>query len=252
MIFPVLGDITNRPNSPRNQIKSSVSNELVKNSIDATMVEKAAAKLKIPRELAIATWVAEEVKSCDIISLNAVTPDEELIVSEEQIEEYMIVSDNFNLRQQMINFSSDSLFEKMRETAVISKEEHFGNCGAKSSVALDALIRRYPEADTKFEIFSITNGQHQFIVIGRDPKSDIADYKTWGPNAYVVDTWANAVYPASQIPVKLHDFTMRDEGANTILGSKLFDPGKQSLSLVLSNLFNSNEVENLTPAQKHF
>lgn len=82
-----------------------------------------------------------------------------------------------------------------------------GNCFEKAAVAAIALANRQAGP---VEIFSQIRSQptfgiadHAFVVIGRDPSSDVRDPKTWGPTAVVVDPWKQQTYPASQheIPV---------------------------------------------------
>lgn len=86
--------------------------------------------------------------------------------------------------------ASKTLAEKARISGV-------GNCGHLSHLAFDFLRQQGP-ASIPYEIFTIVDGDHMFIVIGRLPGSDENDPSTWGPDAVVCDPWAHRCYPASQ------------------------------------------------------
>lgn len=57
------------------------------------------------------------------------------------------------------------------------------------------------------EIFHFTNGDHVFVVLDRDPNSDANSPEKWGENAVVCDPMVGDVYPASETPKRLKDFT---------------------------------------------
>jgi hypothetical protein len=86
--------------------------------------------------------------------------------------------------------------------AVVAKK--FGNCGEISDVVAMELIKlgKQPEV---FGVYHIDDC-HGVAVIGRDPASDPADYKTWGDEAVVIDGQKGIRYPAKDIPLYLTSF----------------------------------------------
>ena len=48
----------------------------------------------------------------------------------------------------------------------------------------------------------IPNGDHMFLVIGRNPYSDPANYISWGSSAVICDPWGGYAIPASEITSK--------------------------------------------------
>lgn len=90
-------------------------------------------------------------------------------------------------------------------SANFAEEAHLGNCSEKCAVALKFLSSCKP-ADFQAEICHILDGDHSFIVLGRKPGSDQADYTTWGPDAVVCDPWTKQCYFARQIPERLKNF----------------------------------------------
>tara|TARA_R110000868_G_scaffold306686_1_gene567912 strand:- start:901 stop:1890 length:990 start_codon:yes stop_codon:yes gene_type:complete len=81
------------------------------------------------------------------------------------------------------------------------KKDPQGNCLEYSFVALDLLHEQSPFINA--ELYTITHGDHLFMVIDRDRASCTDDYQTWGNNAVVVDAWSNAVFSANDIPQHL-------------------------------------------------
>lgn len=86
------------------------------------------------------------------------------------------------------------------------EENKIGNCAEFSYITLKNLVMRN---DYKIygEVYYIENGDHSFLVIGRDPKSSPFKPETWGPNAVICDAWAGDVYLPSEIQTKLHSYT---------------------------------------------
>ncbi|HTM63981.1 MAG TPA: hypothetical protein VL360_05710 [Gammaproteobacteria bacterium] len=82
-----------------------------------------------------------------------------------------------------------------------------GNCDEYASITLE-YVRRL-DSYVRAEIFNIKNGDHAFVVVGRNLNSDEKDFKTWGDEAVVCDAWAGSVFPASEMSVKLGDYKWR-------------------------------------------
>lgn len=82
-----------------------------------------------------------------------------------------------------------------------------GNCGEKAAVAFSLLLE-YPKEGLKklmplsrsipMEIVSLSGSDHTFLVLDRDPKSDLQDMSTWGPNAIILDPWMDSVVSVTE------------------------------------------------------
>lgn len=88
------------------------------------------------------------------------------------------------------------------------KQYSLGNCGDLAMFALLYVLQNGP-ININAEIFQIIEGDHHFLVIGRDPKSDPKKPETWGKNAYICDPWANKVFQASTYREHLKGFKSR-------------------------------------------
>ena len=77
-----------------------------------------------------------------------------------------------------------------------------GNCGEQSTIALLYLKEL---GVSNLDLVFLDNGDHAFVVIGRDPHSDINDFTTWGENAVICDPWGQRYFPASDIVFQLND-----------------------------------------------
>lgn len=96
----------------------------------------------------------------------------------------------------------------------ISIKHKIGNCFPMSVVGLlhgeDLLKLLSEEVDEStlpsIEMFYIKNGDHVFIVIGRDNSSVPNNHLTWGSNAVVCDVWTGGCYPASEIQKNLYTY----------------------------------------------
>lgn len=79
-----------------------------------------------------------------------------------------------------------------------------GNCMEYADLAIAEL--RELDHEVRLEEISFANGDHVFVVIGRNKASDINDVTTWGSHAVVCDAWSGGVYPAYDLPVRLMDY----------------------------------------------
>lgn len=90
-----------------------------------------------------------------------------------------------------------------RSTKIAAKYS-LGNCSEMSFHALLYMVREAP--DISAELYQIANGDHTFLVIGRNGGTREFP-KTWGKNAVICDPWANKVYPAHQYKEHLKNFS---------------------------------------------
>ncbi len=80
------------------------------------------------------------------------------------------------------------------------------------------------------EIFSIEKGDHVFLVIGWDPKTDSDDYRFWGSDIVICDPWSGDFYPASELTKHLRDWVgtyYKDGKLHTLV--RPFKPDVQKL-----------------------
>lgn len=85
--------------------------------------------------------------------------------------------------------------------AFLVEKFNVGNCHEYAYVAISRL--REMDPSHRAEVFLMSNGNHVFVVLDRDPDSDPNDYTTWGQDAVVLDAWASDTFPASDIPNRL-------------------------------------------------
>ncbi len=74
------------------------------------------------------------------------------------------------------------------------KTHHHGNCGERAYILCDKLNKMGIKNHATIQIEGKENYQsHVFNVIGLAPDADVTKPETWGPNAVVVDAWANRI-----------------------------------------------------------
>lgn len=95
--------------------------------------------------------------------------------------------------------------QKYVATIEVTKKHSIGNCKEYAFMALDYMAHDHPEVNA--EVFFIHNGDHNFLVIGRDPKSNPKNPAAWGEHCYICDPWSEVpVYPAAQYQENLKNF----------------------------------------------
>ncbi len=73
----------------------------------------------------------------------------------------------------------------------------YGNCSLISSCIGGQIARIDPEVTVEL-IQADPSVDHSFIVVGRDPKTDVSNPMTWNKSALIVDGWQNIVTEARQ------------------------------------------------------
>lgn len=114
------------------------------------------------------------------------------------------------------------------------------NVGACDEMTAIAFMAGLQKTQAKLDMYSIEDGNHAFLVIGRSLNSDSEDFTTWGPNCVICDPWSRKVYPASQISTMLMGCEpgMRVGGIPVLIP---FNPSMHKLSLLSSNIFSPND-----------
>lgn len=133
-----------------------------------------------------------------------------------------------------------SFFIKVMSIAKVVSRTLIGNCG---EMAYLSLLKGMEKGvwNTHLDVVFIKNGDHVFLVVGRNSMSDPDDYKTWGSSAVVVDPWAGKVYPLSEVEAQLEDYFGFDSKTGEP-GLRPFDPQKQKLEIITGNIFFPQEL----------
>ncbi|OGT42332.1 MAG: hypothetical protein A3F13_06910 [Gammaproteobacteria bacterium RIFCSPHIGHO2_12_FULL_40_19] len=71
-----------------------------------------------------------------------------------------------------------------------------GDCREHSDIVFYYLTEK--KQTVQCDWLGSSNGDHAFILIGRDPASDPTKPATWGKNAVICDAWAGIISPADQ------------------------------------------------------
>lgn len=71
---------------------------------------------------------------------------------------------------------------------------HCGNCGVQSAVAFVRLRDHWKVFPLDW--IQVKQGDHGFVVVGRDGTTNAADPASWNDEAVVCDPWKNLVQPA--------------------------------------------------------
>lgn len=97
--------------------------------------------------------------------------------------------------RQILRFDDDRI-KILKKTVKGVKIYHAGNCGEYTALATNYLYKHnIPLIEAAYILF----GDHAFVIIDRDPTSDINKPSLWGTKAVICDGLANDVYPASEI-----------------------------------------------------
>jgi hypothetical protein len=93
------------------------------------------------------------------------------------------------------------------------------NCGEFSNLTISHLLNLAKGEPHRIERMKFhTPGNHVFIVMDRDAKSDLDNPATWGPHAVIIDTWSGATYPARAVGTNLMSFYQHEyKGRNSNL-----------------------------------
>lgn len=138
-----------------------------------------------------------------------------LAVNDQTYEEIKDVDSKIGNMRALINAQRNTLIFPYTETGTenhvnycfdVIKKMEVGNCAEYSLVGLKLLREHYPHIGG--EVMSLSNGGHEFLVIGRDPNSTPNDWRSWGENAVVVDSWSCQVFRSKDIPkyLQYHKF----------------------------------------------
>ncbi|MBA3814971.1 MAG: hypothetical protein H0X29_00305 [Parachlamydiaceae bacterium] len=147
-------------------------------------------------------------------------------------------------RKELIRLSlkfQDLEFNGLRKRSILEMVRIFekikmGNCSDLALAGLVYALKKNPFQ--RIEKAIIVDGNHAFLVIGREKESNAADYKTWGKNSVICDPWANKCYPVAKVERELYDFLgcYEDESVNERNYNGIrypyvrpFNPLKQSL-----------------------
>ncbi|OCH99478.1 hypothetical protein A8135_07295 [Legionella jamestowniensis] len=135
------------------------------------------------------------------------------------------------------NLLADDIYD-YEKTILFSSKYSLGNCYELAFQAMDYFVTTNQVALTNLEVLSIDGekGDHIFLVVGRDPNSNINDITSWGPEAVICDPWSKQVYPASDYQEKLKTFYRRYNKDGTKTNCIMdYDPTVHTLNVILNN-----------------
>jgi hypothetical protein len=139
--------------------------------------------------------------------------------------------------------SSKNPVDNFFSVVTTSKKYSLGNCHELAFMALHYLVSKYP--DYRSEVVSLGQGNHVFVVIGRDENSEIGNINTWGKDAIICDPWANKIFPASEYLTELKGYKLESQGTfgNKILVNTVQNYNPQLFIPETENLPNSELVK---------
>ncbi len=102
------------------------------------------------------------------------------------------------------NVNSHTKEESLEVQIETVKKYSLGNCGEIARMALYYVVTHHPQVYA--QVYSIGNGDHAFLIIGKKKPLLPMRLETWDEDAYVCDPWSNTVYPVSEWKEKLKDY----------------------------------------------
>jgi len=142
-------------------------------------------------------------------------------------------ADHLPLYQKIVKNSID--MNRYRSFTYIERIENTiefktGNCVEMSEVGF--LYGK--ELHVPIELVKIDpeQGDHVFLIIGRNKKFKLANYKNWGPDAVICDVWAGSYFPASKIKYQMDYIELIHINKMQYTVVRRFDPSKQALHLI--------------------
>ncbi|QRN03561.1 hypothetical protein GH742_06635 [Legionella sp. MW5194] len=145
-----------------------------------------------------------EIKDCrneaDRKKYEHLFTDKEVTYQNEEDDEYCSITAHFTPSVR------NTLLQTYAEIPLAAKK---ANCAEFSDIFVH-LFNKLNLKNERIELFEISNSDHGFVVLSRDPDSNPAQFKTWGDRALVVDVWAGKIYPATSIPEQLSTFSSMD------------------------------------------
>lgn len=156
------------------------------------------------------------------------------------------LSGSFMLEQDYRLFQFETALETISQV---------GNCGELALFAFDYVLRTYPTV--RAEVVQMVNGNHVFVVIGRDPASDINDPSTYGENALICDALEREVYLAKDYRTKLkayvsaHKFNLIDDKKGEFYIVGLDDPKSPPSTWPISAYVCDKNGQRISSAQEY-
>ncbi|MFJ1269163.1 hypothetical protein ACD661_11405 [Legionella lytica] len=115
--------------------------------------------------------------------------------------------------------------------AMVAKELGGGTCDFKSALAAKYLWEHSEEIN-RIELVSALDFQHCYVIINRE--GILADYRTWGENAWIIDPWYGEngiIYPASSFSETIMKIKAFDFNQHMNLKELGYGQGAYTLSL---------------------
>lgn len=147
-------------------------------------------------------FARSRIKFCSTHVIGLISPKYKTIKSECEKNRANYWIENEKLVQQ--DFLHPYLFklQKLRNIVHCTESSSYGRCYEYASLVLFSLLQL--KAGLSIELIYIENGDHVFVVLDRDPLSDLQNAQSWGKNAVVIDAWFGNVFPAADLENQLH------------------------------------------------
>lgn len=141
-----------------------------------------------------------ENSSDDNQKFSGVETDIYLLIDEKIKEEKKRLSSN---DQRLLN--TILIFEYGLE---ITAEHQFGNCGYLAMHALNFILMN---TDLSAELFCNLSGDHTFVVLNRDPDTEISNFSSWNEDVLLCDPWFDATFQKSDLLKYQHSSNLKEQ-----------------------------------------
>lgn len=123
----------------------------------------------------------------------------------------------------------DTTLQFIRE----SSDEILGNCGELAFLAIEYIANRNkvcsPEERIRGELFTIKNGNHDFVVMNRKEDSDPEKPEEWGEECYICDPWTREYYLAKDYKNRLKSLETATDDQKNIDTIRIIKPSSYNL-----------------------
>lgn len=151
-----------------------------------------------------------------------------------EIQQLAVESGILDLRNEVnFNVNSHTREESLEVRIETVKKYSLGNCGELAEMALYYVVTYHPQVYA--QVYSIGNGDHNFLIIGKKKPHLPMRLETWDEDAYVCDPWSNTIYPVAEWKEKLKYYkyttTALSEDTKRIQQAKYTDLKKSGVIL---------------------
>lgn len=214
-----------------------------------TLTHDSSSEIPISKYLSIAHKAIIKTKRMNFLSPNYLNRSGIFLgKTDEAIDRYvdfaLKANERLTFQRSLVNLNFSALpiqddFQVSLTVALTAIVSRIGQCGEMCHVIFCYLLDKFG-VETKIDILQFDGGNHCFIAVGRGMGSTLSDYRTWGPDAIVIDPWALTYFPASEMENLLKGCA--DRGAGGKPAELAFNPQKHSFSLRNTNIYSSEDL----------